>query len=105
LLQVGKLKDIVTQILFKSGFPQEDSALIADFLLQADLNGISTHGLARLNLYIERAENNALNKQPVVKIIKDTNATTVVDADNGMGIVAAKKAIELVTAKAKEVGG
>lgn len=104
MLQVGKLKDIVTQILFKSGFPQEDSALIADFLLQADLNGISTHGLARLNLYIERAENNALNKQPVVKIIKDTNATTVVDADNGMGIVAAKKAIELVTAKAKEFG-
>jgi len=101
---VKQLMDLTEQIIIKAGFTENDAHIIADSLIQADLNGVSTHGLARLNLYIERAENNALNKTPDLKIINETPSTVLIDADNGMGIVAAKRAMDMIIEKAEITG-
>ncbi|KJS22691.1 MAG: hypothetical protein VR72_03920 [Clostridiaceae bacterium BRH_c20a] len=104
MTSVKQLVDLTEQIIKKAGFTENDAYIIADSLIQADLNGVSTHGLARLNLYIERAENNALNKTPELKILNETPSTVLIDADNGMGIVAAKKAMDMIIEKAKNTG-
>lgn len=101
---VKELMNLTTEIIKRAGFPDSDAELIADSLIQADLDGVSTHGLARLNLYIERAENNALNRTPDLKILNETPSTILLDADDGMGIVASKKALNLIIEKAKKTG-
>jgi LDH2 family malate/lactate/ureidoglycolate dehydrogenase len=104
MIPVSKLRSLTTEIIKRAGFPADDAELIADSLIQADLNGVSTHGLSRLNLYIERAENNALNKTPDVKVLNETPSTVLLDADNGMGIVASNQAIKIIFEKAKSTG-
>jgi len=104
MTDVKRLMELTTEIIKRAGFREEDAHIIADSLIQADLNGVSTHGLARLNLYIERAENNALNRTPDVKILNETPSTILLDADDGMGIVAAKKAMDIIIEKAKNTG-
>ncbi|MFZ5942614.1 MAG: Ldh family oxidoreductase [Bacillota bacterium] len=104
MIPVQDLTNLTIEIIKKAGFPEEDAEIIADSLIQADLNGVSTHGLARLNLYIERAENNALNKTPDLKILNETPSTVLLDADDGMGIVASKKAMDMIIEKARITG-
>lgn len=104
MLQVQPLLDLTEDILVQAGFPQSDASLIADSLIQADCNGISSHGLSRLNLYIERAEKGVLNKTPEIKVLRDKKSAVLIDADNGMAVLACKKAVDLITEKAKITG-
>lgn len=104
MFQIQQLLDLAVDILVQAGFPQDDAHLIADSLVEADRNGIGTHGLSRLNLYIERAEKGVLNKTPEIKVLRDNKSAVVIDADNGMGILACKKGIDLITEKAKSTG-
>ncbi|MFZ7104867.1 MAG: Ldh family oxidoreductase [Peptococcaceae bacterium] len=104
MINVNELQKLTTEIIKRAGFAAGDADIIADSLIQSDLNGVGTHGLARLNLYLERAENDALNKNPVIKVINENPGTVTLDADNGMGIVASKKAIDIITPKAATTG-
>lgn len=104
MYQVQLLLDLAEKILIEAGFPRADARLIVDSLVQADCNGISTHGLSRLNLYLERAEKGVLNKTPEIKVIRENISTVLIDADNGMAVLACKKAVDLITEKAKSTG-
>ena len=81
-----------------------DAALAADVLITADLRGIDSHGVARLSGYVRLHEMNRANMKPDWKIIHETPSTATVDADNGLGLVVAPKAMKIAIAKAKQVG-
>jgi LDH2 family malate/lactate/ureidoglycolate dehydrogenase len=72
--------------------------------MEAELRGIPSHGLMRVKDYISLWEAGRINLKPTVKIIHQTPTTYTLDADNGFGMIAAKKAMELVIEKAKAVG-
>lgn len=87
------------------GVPREDAKIYADVLTDADHKGIESHGMNRLKpIYIDRIV--AGIQEPVTKIdiLKETEGTAVLDANNGMGMVAAHKAMEMAIEKARKVG-
>ena len=81
-----------------------DATLAADVLITADLRGIDSHGVARLSGYVRLHEMNRANMKPNWKIIHETPSTATVDADNGLGLVVAPKAMKIAIAKAQNVG-
>jgi LDH2 family malate/lactate/ureidoglycolate dehydrogenase len=83
---------------------EADATLAADVLITADLRGIDSHGVARLSGYVRLHEMNRANMKPNWKIIHETPSTATVDADNGLGLVIAPKAMEIAIAKAQNVG-
>ncbi|GAB4450619.1 MAG: Ldh family oxidoreductase [Bacteroidales bacterium] len=94
-----------TQELFTTiGCTSYDAEIVAEVLMEAELRGIPSHGLMRVKDYISLWEAGRINLKPTVKIIHQTPTTFTLDADNGFGMIAAKKAMELVIEKAKEVG-
>ncbi len=95
------LHQFVTAIFSGIGCSTQDATIIADVLLKAELRGIPSHGLMRVHDYITLWENGRVNRQPDVQIIHETPTTITLDADNGFGMIAAKKAMELVIQKAK----
>lgn len=87
------------------GVPEEDARICADVLMESDRRGIESHGCNRFKpIYIDRI--NAGIQKPVTEyeVIKETPTTLVVDAHDGMGMVASHKAMETIIEKAKTYG-
>ncbi|MBQ9882102.1 MAG: Ldh family oxidoreductase, partial [Synergistes sp.] len=87
------------------GVPEEDAKICADVLLESDRRGIESHGCNRFKpIYIDRIKNGTLKPVTEIEIIKDTPTTLVMDAHDGMGMVASYKMMEALIEKAKRYG-
>jgi len=87
------------------GVPREDAAICADVLLESDRRGIESHGCNRFKpIYIDRIV--AGIQKPVTKIdiLRETLTTAVLDANDGMGMVASSRAMEIAIEKARNCG-
>ena len=87
------------------GVPGEDAKICADVLLESDRRGIESHGCNRFKpIYIDRILNGTLKPVTEIEILKDTPTTVVMDAHDGMGMVASYKMMEMLIEKAKKYG-
>lgn len=100
-----RLKRFVAAVLEKVGVGREDAAIVADVLVAADLRGIESHGVARLEeYYVSRLRAGQTVAQPETTTVRETATSLVVDAGNGLGHPAAKRAMERILAKADQTG-
>ena len=87
------------------GVPEADAKICADVLLESDRRGIESHGCNRFKpIYIDRIENGTLLPVTKVEILKETPTTVVMDAHDGMGMVASHQMMEMLIEKAKTCG-
>ncbi|MEA4966296.1 MAG: Ldh family oxidoreductase [Oscillospiraceae bacterium] len=87
------------------GVPEKDAKICADVLLESDRRGIESHGCNRFKpIYINRIINGTLKPVTEIEILKDTPTTVVMDAHDGMGMVASHKMMEMLIEKAKKYG-
>lgn len=94
-----------TQSVFKYiGCSDEDALVASKGLLSADMRGIDSHGIARLNGYVRVWEAKRANPKPDIKVTHNTPSTAVVDGDSGLGLVVAPFAMKLAISKAQAVG-
>ncbi|MDB5026542.1 MAG: malate dehydrogenase [Candidatus Eremiobacteraeota bacterium] len=99
------LKSFVTTVLTKVGVTPEDAAIVADVLVAADMRGIESHGVARLeSYYVSRIRAGQLEAKPVVETVRETPTSLLVDAGNGLGHPTAKRTMERVLEKASQTG-
>ncbi|WP_375560880.1 Ldh family oxidoreductase [Bernardetia sp. OM2101] len=98
------LKEFVIDVFLQMGCPKEDASLAADVLLAADLRGVDSHGVARLTGYVRLWEAGRINPTPNWKITYQTPSTATIDADAGLGLVVAPKAMQVAIEKAENVG-
>ena len=87
------------------GVPEEDARICADVLMESDRRGIESHGCNRFKpIYIDRINAGIQNPVTEYEIVKETPTTLVVDAHDGMGMVASHRAMETIIEKAKTYG-
>lgn len=104
IIQENTLRFFTENVFLKMGCSQTHAKLAADVLIQADLRGIDSHGVARLVGYVRLLEAGRINPQPNIRIIHETPSTAVVDGDKGLGLVVAPIAMEWALEKAEQVG-
>jgi L-2-hydroxycarboxylate dehydrogenase (NAD+) len=100
----SSLYNFAESVFLKLGFDVSNAQLASKVLLQADLRGIDSHGIARLTGYARLIEIGRVNVRPNVKIIHETPSTAVIDGDSGLGLVVAPKAMQVAIDKALLVG-
>lgn len=98
------LLNFAETVFVKMGCNEADAGQAAKALLSADLRGVDSHGVARLNGYIRLWEAGRINTKPNIKVIHETPSTAVVDGDSGAGLVVAAYAMQVAIAKAVQVG-
>ena len=87
------------------GVPEEDAKICADVLMESDRRGIESHGCNRFKpIYIDRINAGIQNPVTEYEVLKETPTTLVVDAHDGMGMVASYKAMKTIIEKAKTYG-
>lgn len=99
------LRGMTEAMFLKQGLSRADAALAADVLVAADLRGVDSHGVSNmLRNYVAAYQAGRYNPTPQWKVIRERASTATIDADRGIGIVVAPKAMELAIAKAKQTG-
>lgn len=99
-----QLFNFVYQVFLKIGCSKEHAILATRVLLDADMRGVDSHGVARLSGYVRLWEAGRINATPAIKIIHETPSTAVVDGDRGLGLVVAPYAMKIAIEKAASVG-
>ncbi|MYB17072.1 MAG: Ldh family oxidoreductase [Chloroflexi bacterium] len=104
-LDAGELEDFSTALFVACGVPAKDAGLTARSLVWADLRGIYSHGVVRLQPgYLKALQSGANNPRPEISVLLDGPAFAVFDGDRGMGQVAAERAVQTAMGKARESG-
>ncbi|MFQ6111083.1 MAG: Ldh family oxidoreductase [Nitrospinota bacterium] len=98
------LRAFVEEVFTRQGVPEADAAISADVLISADLRGISSHGVARLPYYSGRMREGKINPRPRMELTSFSPATALLDAGNGLGMVAGVRAMEECIRKAEGLG-
>lgn len=99
------MNNFLTDAFAAYGVPREDAAICADVLLESDRRGIESHGCNRFKpIYIDRIEAGILNPVTELEVLKETPTTLVLDAHDGMGMVASHHAMERIVEKARTYG-
>lgn len=99
-----QLQNFCYHVFLKMGVSENDATLASKVLIEADLRGIDSHGLARLSGYVRLWEKGRINASAKPKIVKETLSTATVDADKGLGLVAGPFAMQIAIDKAKQCG-
>jgi L-2-hydroxycarboxylate dehydrogenase (NAD+) len=90
--------------LRSQGVAEADASATAGVLVAADLRGVEAHGCARLRRYVEGLRNGSIKAAPAMKLEGMAPAVAVLDADGGLGQVAAIAGMEAAIERAMSFG-
>jgi LDH2 family malate/lactate/ureidoglycolate dehydrogenase len=86
------------------GVAGQDARITADVLVQANLRGIDSHGVARLARYVNGLRDGVMVARPEEKTVVETPTTITLDAGAGLGQPVSYRAMSMVIDKAREYG-
>ncbi len=98
------LQAYCVRVFEKMGVSPEDARITADVLIQANLRGIDSHGVARLARYVNGLRDGVMVAQPEEKVVVETPTTVTLDAGAGLGQPVSHRAMTMVIEKAREYG-
>ena len=99
------LSCLAADVLKCLGVPDEDAAICADILIEANKRGIDSHGIARLKAYFyDRIKQGIQHPVTHFEILREAPTTAVVDGHDGMGMVISKRSMDIAIAKARAYG-
>jgi len=98
------LERFASALLEAAGAPSGNAALTAEALVDADIEGLASHGLMQLPMYLERIAQGSVDPAAEGEIVVDLGSRLTLDAGNGLGQVTAERACEIAIARAAEHG-
>jgi len=103
----ASLVEFTATALERSGLTAEDARRGAEILIDADLMGIDSHGIAHLNShrgYVPGLKAGAVVARPSIAIARESPSTALVDGGGGFGLTVGFRAMRLAMEKAAAVG-
>jgi L-2-hydroxycarboxylate dehydrogenase (NAD+) len=104
-VRIDKLLAFAEAILSTQSVAADDARLTARILLEADLRGIESHGMAHLvDFYVRRLQHGQINPRPNIRITSEAGSAATIDGDNALGFVAGHRAMQIAIEKARATG-
>ncbi|QBC30602.1 Ldh family oxidoreductase [Pandoraea sp. XY-2] len=98
------LRQLVRRVLSASGATQATADAAAQALVYADERGLTSHGVARLPMYVAQLRNGRVDAAAQPTIVRDKGAAFLVDACDGLAFAACDLAIRTGIARARDFG-
>ncbi len=99
-----RLKEVARVILEGLGASPGEATLVSECLVRADMRGIETHGVHFLTLLANRVDHKMIQIPTNLRVLRDEGAIALIDGENGLGQVAAHKAMKMSIQKARQFG-
>jgi len=104
LVAIPEVKSFIERCMVAAGTKPEHGQALAEVLLAADHRGHFSHGLNRLEMYVNDIQSGITLSNTEPKVLRETAATAHVDGMNVLGPVVGKFSMQIAIKKAKESG-
>ena len=104
VVRSSKLSSMASKMLEARGLPSSSAEIVAASLVRADEEGIASHGVMLLPMYLERMQQGSVSLMSEGQVVHDVDAVAVIDGGNALGQLTAHQAVGIAVAKAKAYG-
>ncbi len=97
-----ELSKFVAQLFAAAGLGHKAAATVAAGLVEADLEGLSSHGVMLVDMYIERLQKGSVSRRESASVVSERKGAVVLDAGNALGQLTGTQAMTMAIDKAKQ---
>lgn len=98
------LSALVARLFAAAGIPPYSAQTVAEALVDADLEGQTSHGVTLVDLYIDRIRKGSVSTTVEAVTVSDNGAAVVLDARHALGHVTGDQAMRLAVERARKFG-
>ncbi len=103
-IAADELIEWISQLLQALGASQPHAWRTADSLVSADLEGVASHGVMLLPMYLDRIRAGSIDLSACATVDQDLGGLVVLNGHRQLGQVTSQTAVELVIARAQRQG-
>jgi LDH2 family malate/lactate/ureidoglycolate dehydrogenase len=96
------LREFVARLFAAVGVPDTAAASVADGLVEADLEGLPSHGVMLTDMYIERLRKGSVSRSTEAVLVSERHGAVVLDAGHALGQLTGTQATTLAVDKARQ---
>ncbi len=94
----------IVDALVREGVPPEIAAIEAKLAVDADLQGVPSHGLRLFVMLLAGIRNGSVHSAPDLRVLRDHAAICMIDGDHGPGRYLSVRAMEAAIDRARKYG-
>ena len=98
----AKLSEFVAQLFSAVGVPDAGARTVARGLVEADLEGLASHGVMLVDMYIERLQKGSVSNNKAASVISERQGAVVLDAGHALGQLTGIQAMTHAIDKARQ---
>ena len=94
IIKADLLREFTAEVFLSLGVPEAEARISADILIESDLRGFESHGVARLFPCFNRIRKGLIATEPAIEITWLSPTTGCCDGGNGLGMVVGYRAMQ-----------
>ena len=98
------LTEAAARLLSAAGLEASHAAVVAGSLVEADMRGVSSHGVLLVPMYVERLRAGSVSPRTEAELVADSGPLALLDGGNMLGQLSGDQAMSLAIEKAGEHG-
>ena len=103
-IAADQLSALVALLFVAAGIPDTAAITVARALVDADLEGQSSHGVMLVEMYLDRIRKGSVSLKQAGEIVSDKGASVVLDAHHALGHLTGDQAIKIAIERARRFG-
>jgi LDH2 family malate/lactate/ureidoglycolate dehydrogenase len=103
-IEAEKLAALVGDLLAAVGVSRTAAAQVAEDLVEADLQGLHSHGVMLVDMYVERLQKGSVSRLETASVVSERDGTVVLDAGHALGQLTGHQAMSVAVDKARQFG-
>lgn len=103
-IDILEVSSFVSALFNASGLAPDAARRVADALVEADMSGRGSHGVALADFYLARLVNGTMSRASEPATVSEKGGVVVLDAAEMEGHLAAEEATKIAVSKAREFG-
>lgn len=104
VITASRLQKIVEQVFVAADVPAKTAATVAEALIDAECEGLPSHGVMLVPMYIERIREGSVSLNDTASVVHDNQTVAVLDAGNALGQATADQAMAMAIERAQKFG-
>lgn len=101
-IPADRLVRLVADLFAANDVPADAAARVATGLVEADLEGLPSHGVMLVEMYVERLRQGSVSKATSATIVSERQGAVVLDAGHALGHLTGEQAMSIAIDKARQ---
>jgi len=103
-VSASDLSGFIARLFAAVGLADAAASEVANGLVDADLDGLASHGVMLVDMYIGRIRQGSVSLRPEAAVVSERNGAVVLDAGHALGHLTGRQAMAIAVDKSRQHG-